>query len=233
MKKFEKISSLVIAIIMVLQLSAVTFANENNVKNIENGIEYLTVYNKANQTVQAIQHYIEKDEFVYGPVIQVDSMSPNSVQLKSSLRSWGPNVHQDTFLNFEYDIWYRSGSKDEWSLQRPSSVFSQNYFKVYENNSNRDLLNNWKRDVDALNAQEWAVIGGVGLSIFNIVKAAIISHAAVATGGTLTAAAIDSIKDSAVAAGGTAIGIGFLCTTYNNCARSYRVIYNNTDNIHY
>ena len=93
---------------------------------------------------------------------------------------------------------------------------------MYENASNKSELRDWKSDVDALNAQEWAVIGGVGLSIFNIVKASIVSHAS-----------IDSIKDAAVSAGGTAVGIGFLCSTYNKCAISYRCVFNATNNKHY
>jgi len=42
-----------------------------------------------------------------------------------------------------------------------------------------------------------------------------------------------SIKDAAVVARGTAVGVGLLCTTYNNCALSYKDVFGSTDNIHY
>lgn len=228
-KHFKKLVSLALAATMVMGMSVTAFASEPTPPNhVSNGIEYSTIYNQENNTVQAVQRNTETDEYVYGPVIAVGT-TENPEHGESVTRA--TKTHQDTFLNFEYDIW--ETSPREWNLERPSSVFGQYYFKVYENSSNKSELRTWKSDVDTLNAQEWAVIGGIGLSIFNIVKAAMVSHAAIATGGVLTAAAVDSIKDAAVSAGGTTIGIGLLCTTYNNCAMSYTDVLNATDNIHY
>lgn len=33
-----------------------------------------------------------------------------------------------TFLNF---VWYDTAKGDEWNLERPGEIFSQQYFKTY------------------------------------------------------------------------------------------------------
>lgn len=133
----------------------------------------------------------------------------------------------------EYDIWYDTANGDEWNLERPAEIFSQQYFKTYQNNSNYDMLRDYKEDVDNLNAAEWAAIPLIGVAAFNVVKAAIVSHAAVASGGTLTPAAIASIKSAVTATGAAGVAIGLVCSTYNDCAISFKYALNNTNNIHY
>lgn len=75
---------------------------------------------------------------------------------------------------------------------------------VYENASNSSKLSTWKDDVDELNDQEFVVIGAVGLSAWEIIKAGFISHAAVTTGGALTRAAVKSIVKAVGATGAAA-----------------------------
>ena len=87
--------------------------------------------------------------------------------------------------------------------------------------------------MDTLNAEELAAIALVGLAGYNIVKAAIESHAALASGGLLTAAAIKSIKDAIKSTAAATVAVGVLCTAYNNCVLSYNDVLNHTDNIHY
>ena len=95
------------------------------------------------------------------------------------------------------------------------------------------MLRDYKDDVDALNAAELAAIPLISLAAFNIVKAAIASHAAVASGGTLSPAAIKSIQSAIKATGAAAVSVGVVCSCYNNCALSYKYALNHTDNIHY
>lgn len=225
----KKLISVFLTVVMLLSMSLTAFAAENEPQYIENGIEYITVHDEVNNTVQAIQRNVVTGECVYGPLISVPFAS--EIEHTPMPAVFGSDIHQDTFLNFEYDIW--ETNPREWNLERPTSIFDQAYFRCYQNDSNRSELNDFKEDVDALNAQEWVVIGGIGLTAYNVVKAYIESHAAIASGGILTAAAIDSIKDACVSLGATTVAIGLLCTTYNNCAMSYKDALYATDNIHY
>ena len=224
----KKLLSIILCFTLILSLSVTAFATELDNACIEDNIEYLTIYNEENNTVQAVQRNIITNECVYGPVITIEDVAqvPQTTAL-------GADVHQDTFLNFEYDIWYDTANGDEWNLERPGEIFSQQYFKTYQTTANYDMLRAYKSDVDDLNAAELAAIPLIGVAAFNIVKAAIVSHAAVTTGGTLTAAAIASIKTAAKATGAAAVAIGLVCSTYNDCALSFKYALNNTDNIHY
>lgn len=224
MKKFL---SVILSLTMVFTLTATAFAAELNT----DPIEYLTIYNEENNTVQAIQHNTNTDEYTYGPEIKVDS--EESITQTPAPVALGADVHQDTFLNFEYDIWYDTPNGDEWNLERPNEIFSQAYFRTYQNDDNYDMLRDYKSDVDELNAAEWAAIPLIGVAAFNIVKAAIVSHAAIASGGILTPEAIASIKSAVTATGAAGVAVGLVCSTYNNCAISYKYALNHTDNIHY
>jgi len=68
---------------------------------------------------------------------------------------------------------------------------------------------------------------------YNIVKAAIESHAAIASGGILTPVAIASIKSVGTWTASAAVAVGVVCSTYNNYALSYKNVLNNTDNYHH
>ena len=171
----KKLLSIILCFTLILSLSATAFAAELDNAYVEDNIEYLTIYDEENNTVQAVQRNIITNECVYGPVITIEDISqvPQTTAL-------GADVHQDTFLNFEYDIWYDTAHGDEWNLERPNEMFSQQYFKTYQTTANYDMLRAYKSDVDDLNAAELAAIPVIGVAAFNIVKAAIVSHAAVA-----------------------------------------------------
>lgn len=186
-------------------MSATAFDANDTQKFIENSIQYISIYKEEKGTVQAAQKNIETGECVYGPEITVNE----NINDENMNRVIGADIHKDIFLNFEYDIW--EISPREWNLERPASISIQEYFRCYKNSSNRSELNDWKDDVDALNAQEWVVIGGIGVFAYQTVKAYIESHVAIASGGILTAATIDSIKDGCVALGAIGIAIGLLC----------------------
>jgi hypothetical protein len=220
MKKFL---SLMLSVVMSFTLAIPAFAADTT-----ETAEYLTIYNEEKNTVQAVIHNTITDEYIYGPEVEVESTvdTPTPAAL-------GADVHQDTFLNFEYDIWYDTQNGDEWNLERPKEIFSQGYFKTYQNDDNYSMLRDYKNDVDALNAAELAAIPLISLAAFNIVKAAIASHAAVASGGTLSPAAIKSIQSAIKATGAAAVSVGVVCSCYNNCALSYKYALNHTDNIHY
>ncbi len=222
MKKFI---SILLPLTLVFILSVPAFAIE--LESSDN-IEYLTVYDEASHSVRAVKHNTITGEYIYGPSISVNDSDTNIEPT-----ALGADVHQDTFLNYEYDIWFNTQSGNEWNLERPNEVFSQAYFKTYQNENNYDMLREYKSDVDSLNAAEWAAIPLIGVAGFNIVKAAITSHAALASGGVLSAAAIASIKSAVTATGAAGVAIGLVCSTYNDCAISYKNVLNNTDNIHY
>lgn len=141
-------------------------------------------------------------------------------------------MHQDTFLNFEYDIWYDISRGNKWNLERPSDIFSQSSFRTYQNSSNYSDLRQFKSDVDALNAAEWAAISLTGMATFKILRAAVVSHAAISSGGALTTQAINSIISAIGATSAAGVAIGVVCSTYNDCNISYKKAFNDTNNIH-
>lgn len=218
---FKKFLSAILSLSLIFSLAAPAFAAEP-----EGNITYTTVINEENQTVQAILENTVTGEITYGPVVSY------AEETSATPLVFGADIHQDTFLNFEYDIW--TTNPREWNLERPSQdFFGQYYFRCYENSSNAEYLRTWKDDVDALNSAEWAAIPLIGMAGFNIVKAAIASYAAITTGGVLTAGAIASIKAAGKWSASAAIAVGVVCSTYNNCALSYSDVLNHTDNYHY
>lgn len=164
MEKTKKLISIFLAFCLILGMNVTAFASTPLTQS--NEVEYLTIIDEEKGTVQAVRRNTVTGESIYGPLISVNNKTENPYKYGVSTRA--KKIHQDTFLNYEYDIW--ETSPREWNLERPNTVFNQYYFKVYENASNKSELRNWKSDVDALNAQEWAVIGGVGLSVFNSIR---------------------------------------------------------------
>lgn len=92
MKKFL---SLMLSVVMSFTLAIPAFAADTT-----ETAECLTIYNEEKNTVQAVIHNTITDEYIYGPEVEVESTvdTPTPAAL-------GADVHQDTFLNFEYDIW--------------------------------------------------------------------------------------------------------------------------------
>lgn len=195
---------------------------------IENKVEHIVEHNSIKNTVKAGTKNLITGEIIYGPEIELDTIEIKQQESNISTQR-ATKIHQDTFLNYEYDIWTNNL---EWLLQRPKGVFKQSSFKTYENKSNSTELATWKSSVDSLNDQEWIVIGAATTSIFSIIKAAMISKAAIATGGILTRAATASIIKASGAVGTTAILVGSLITKFNNCTLSYNAVKKATNNIH-
>ncbi|ONI46851.1 hypothetical protein AN642_02570 [Epulopiscium sp. SCG-B10WGA-EpuloA2] len=184
--------------------------------SVSDELEYLCIYDETKHTVQAIIYNPITNETTYGPIIFVD---PNERK-----------IHEDTFLNFEYDIW--ETDPQEWQLERPDTIFSQNRFRVYENDSNSSELRSWKRDVDNLNTAEKEFIKNATSLTLNVVNASIESYAAISSGGILTAGAIESIVSTVIAIEDMADSIEYICYIYNDCVQSFSDVYNNTDNMH-
>lgn len=109
---------------------AVTDIEKSDVKNLKviefNGVriatasdektEYTTVYNTINNTIQVFAKDISTNKISSGTL-----MSTDTNKILSDLTSTRSTIHQDTFSNFEYDIW--TGEENEWNLERPSGAF--------------------------------------------------------------------------------------------------------------
>lgn len=87
----KKLLSIILCFTLILSLSATAFAAELDNAYVEDNIEYLTIYDEENNTVQAVQRNIITNECVYGPVITIEDISqvPQTTAL-------GADVHQDT-----------------------------------------------------------------------------------------------------------------------------------------
>ena len=196
--------------------------------------EVYSVIDTEGKTAQAVRKDLITGEYVYGPKVPFAQRDAAEYVREPAMRAPDYSItHQDTFLNYEYDI-YTNQNPIEWSLQRPDfAIFSQYYFMVYENSSNLRYLEYYQDDVNALNDQEWVTIGYVGMAVFETLEALIDSHAAISTYGVLSGEAAVSIIE-AIDAGITAAGeIETLIDYYNDCSGSYRNVLNRTDNIHY
>lgn len=70
------------------------------------------------------------------------------------------------------------------------------------------------------------------MATFKILRAAVVSHAAISSGGALTTQAINSIISAIGATSAAGVAIGVVCSTYNDCNISYKKAFNDTNNIH-
>lgn len=130
----KKLLSTLLATCMLFSMGTTAFAAQPVTSlNATNSIEYSTIINEENNTVQAVQFDTTNGEYTYGPIIEIEPI--DTIEQTQSYMFGGPDVHQDTFLNYEYDIWFDTASGDEWRLERPSSIFSQAHFRVYQNDS--------------------------------------------------------------------------------------------------
>lgn len=151
---------------------------------------------------------------------------------ENSLVSARSKIHQDTFCNYEYDIY--TGSPNEWNLERPKETGSgQNYFMVYENSSNSSQLDSWFNAVNSLNDKEWQAVSSYGVALVTSAAAGFISGMAVASGGILTPGAITAIVAATGATGTAAVLLTQVGTQCNVCLRAYWNVYNATDNMHF
>ncbi len=210
--------------------TSVTVTEVNGVRTAvtTDGIsEYTTVYNTVENTMQMFVRDIATDTVTVGSLEIVDKEATLSNSL--SMRS---KIHQDTFCNYEYDIW--TGNPYEWNLERPKESGSgQYYFKCYENSSNNSELDDWRDNVDNLNDLEWAAVSSYGLALVTSAAAGFISGMAVATAGVLSPAAITSIVAAVGATGAAAVALSKVGTACNGCLLAYWDVYYATDNMHF
>ena len=120
----KKIVSAILSICLLVSVTTTAFAadisNQKVASIVENGIEYITLYDQENHTVQAIHKNIDTGESVYGPVIS--TITSTDINNDNEIAPAAAKIHQDTVLSFEYDIWLTT--PNEWRLERPDGVFS-------------------------------------------------------------------------------------------------------------
>lgn len=239
---FKRLLALTLAVSCMSFNNIVAFANTkavnvtmatNGARVIENNgvrmsttsdgaYEYTTVYDTVHNSIQMSTKNLTTNEVSTGPMLSIN------IEQETQTRA---TIHQDTLLNFEYDIW--TGSPNEWNLERPEGAFSQYYFKTYENSSNKNELGVWRDAVDTLNVQEVEVIAKSGFAIASACAAAFVSGMASISGGALTPVAIASVVGAVGVTGDAAVAITEMGNCCNDCLYAYMDVFNNTDNTHF
>lgn len=240
----KKLISVALVVAMLLSMSVTASAAENSDTSFLPAVQvsevdgirtatysddkttYIVTYDMLNNTVRVAQKDIESGVITYGST-ESTLMNDSGVDVASS------TIHQDTFCNFEYDIYV--GNPNEWNLERPddNDGSGQLYFMVYENSSNEEELDTWFDAVNALNDKEWEAVSDCGLAIVSAAAAGFVSGMAVASGGILTAGAISTIVAAAGATGAAATTIAQIGTCCNVCRLAYNDVYIATDNMHF
>ena len=236
----KKIISILLALSMLFSLNTVAFAAESGTTDElqiveENGtrtvslndgeLTYIVTYDTVNNTICVAQKDNNTGLVEYGTVESTEITENSLVSARSK-------IHQDTFCNYEYDIY--TGSPNEWNLERPKETGSgQNYFMVYENSSNSSQLDSWFNAVNSLNDKEWQAVSSYGVALVTSAAAGFISGMAVASGGILTSGAITAIVAATGATGTAAVLLTQVGTQCNVCLRAYWNVYNATDNMHF
>ena len=236
----KKIISILLALSMLFSLNTVAFAAESGTTDElqiveENGtrtvslndgeLTYIVTYDTVNNTICVAQKDNNTGLVEYGTVESTEITENSLVSARSK-------IHQDTFCNYEYDIY--TGSPNEWNLERPKETGSgQNYFMVYENSSNSSQLDSWFNAVNSLNDKEWQAVSSYGVALVTSAAAGFISGMAVASGGILTPGAITAIVAATGATGTAAVLLTQVGTQCNVCLRAYWNVYNATDNMHF
>lgn len=143
----KKVLSIVLSLVMLLSMSVTAFAAENRPVAVDNsavqiveanGVRtatysdetttYIVTYDTVKNTICVSQKDIETGEISYGATVSTNVSTVTT-------RAASSTIHQDTFSNYEYDIY--TGNPNEWNLERPDDDGSgQVYFMVYENSSN-------------------------------------------------------------------------------------------------
>lgn len=182
---------------------------------------YYFIYDWENGTAQAVVENRQTGELFYCPVVGFDSISADDDETTNvPSRSSSPTYHQDTFSNFEYDIWEGVIDSD-WLLQRPRDEFRQYEFMTFEDSDNRSELVNFRRCVDSLNDQELYVIAVVGDFVLKSIVAGMTSAAAYSTYGVLSPAAVTALLEAYDASDPAFESLHYLADLYNSCAYAY------------
>lgn len=239
----KKVISIVLSLVMLLSMSVTAFAAESNLSTANsvvqvvdtNGVRtatysdstttYIVTYDTVNNTICVAHKDIETGTVTYGSTV--------STNISTAItRAASSTVHQDTFSNYEYDIY--TGNPNEWNLERPDDDGKgQRYFMVYENSSNEEELDAWFDAVNALNNKEWEAVSSYGVALVTSAAAGFISGMAVASGGILTPGAITAIVAATGATGAAAVLLTQIGTCCNVCRMAYQDVYNATDNMHF
>ncbi|MCM1060987.1 MAG: geobacillin-26 family protein [Eubacterium sp.] len=241
----KKVLSILLAVVMSFSMSVTAFAVEETSVNanasamqitVTNGVRtvtysdetttYIVTYDTLNETICVAQKDIATGVTSYGITVSTAVPVADTQAVTST-------IHQDTFSNYEYDIY--TGNPNEWNLERPNdnSGSGQLYFKVYENSSNKTELNVWFDDVNALNDKEWEAVAACGLTVVASAAAGFLSVMDVASGGILTPAAITAVITATGATGTGAYLLEQVGTMCNTCRLAYQDVYNATDNMHF
>lgn len=232
----KRIVSILLSLVMLLTMVPSAFATESVVKipglsvsrSASIGIasdseyEYISILDMEKGTAQAVIRSIQTGEYSYGPVVVIDSITRSDDSNNPSLfpLAMSPTSHQDTFSNYEYDIW-EMVEDTEWRLERPKDEIRQYYFMTIQVSKNWDELLNFRNCVDDLNDIELALIGDVGMTTVKAIIALATSLAAKTTYGALSPVAWDSVAD-AVQTGISAYGtFTSFCDIYNSTAKAY------------
>lgn len=226
---FRKIIAVVLSIgcIVATNMIALAAPAENQAKVTMNGgvrtavtsdgtYEYIVTFDTVDNTMQMSIKNMKTGDIKNGPAISCKNDVAQQTREK---------IHQDTFSNFEYDIYI--GSPNKWRLERPKGAFSQYYFEINENSSNQNRLNTYRSAVDTLNTQEVKAISMGGTAMVTTAAAAFVSGMAVASGGVLTPEAIASVVAAVGANGAMAIEISEMGNCCNNCLYAYMDVFNN------
>lgn len=184
--------------------------------------QYIVVYDSAQNTMQ-----VSIKDLDTGATIEGEAMGVGADVSSQNSRA---KIHQDTFSNYEYDVY--TGNPNEWNCERPKGN-GQGYFMTYENKSNTTQLNKFFNDVNTLNDKEWAAVSLYGVAIVSSAGAGFASGIAIASGGVLTPAAIAAIVGATGATGAAAIALTGIGTQCNVCELSYWNALNSSDNVHY
>ena len=126
----KKIISILLALSMLFSLNTVAFAAESGTTDElqiveENGtrtvslndgeLTYIVTYDTVNNTICVAQKDNNTGLVEYGTVESTEITENSLVSARSK-------IHQDTFCNYEYDIY--TGSPNEWNLERPKETGS-------------------------------------------------------------------------------------------------------------
>lgn len=218
----------------IIESNFVEITEENGIRiarSYDGNKMNIAVFNSIERTICFSIRDLDAGITLSGPTMATHT---NLSVLPSATNTRGvtATIHQDTFSNYEYDIY--TGNPNEWNLERPDDDGQgQRYFMVYENSSNDDELQAWFEAVNDLNDKEWEAVSVGGLGIVADCIAGFLSGMAVASGGILSPAAISAIIAAVGATGNASYVLAQVGTLCNVCMLAYQDVYNATDNMHF
>lgn len=226
-KLSKRLCSLVLSAVMVLSMSATTFAETNVsapynmvvledtteitvVETSDNEYIYKTTHDKVANTIQLTVTDIDTGLVKAGDELAIPTLKVD----RSTLVPSAATLEENTFTNYEYTKTY--GTPNKWQLRRPgSNIFSWVYFDTYQTTSNASYLSNFKKAVDSINTLEGAIVGAGGLAALSYCATAASGAGAILTGGVLTPAAWGSI----VASAGLSTAYVATCMSYDSACK--------------